>query len=34
MSPDGRHIAYSSRRERGSSLWLVDLSEALQVGGN
>ncbi|NIN71439.1 MAG: hypothetical protein GTO46_05820 [Gemmatimonadetes bacterium] len=34
LSPDGRRIAYSSRRSRGSSLWLVDLSEALQVGGN
>jgi hypothetical protein len=34
LSPDGRHIAYSSRRSRGSSLWLVDLSEALQAGGN
>jgi Tol biopolymer transport system component len=34
LSPDGRHIAYSSRMSRGSSLWLVDLSEALQVGGN
>ncbi|MGD2215095.1 MAG: hypothetical protein PVJ64_00010 [Gemmatimonadales bacterium] len=36
MSPDGRwiaFIAYSSRRVRGSSLWLVDLSEALEVGG-
>jgi Tol biopolymer transport system component len=34
LSPDGRHIAYSSRRVRGSSLWLVDLSEALQAGGS
>jgi Tol biopolymer transport system component len=34
LAPDGRHIAYSSRRVRGSSLWLVDLSEALQAGGS
>jgi hypothetical protein len=34
LSPDGRHIAYGSRTSRGSSLWLVDLSEALEVGGN
>ena len=34
LSPDGRNIAYSSRTSRGSSLWLVDLSEASQVGGN
>ena len=34
-SPDGRRIAiaYSDRMVRGSSLWLVDLSEALEVGG-
>lgn len=30
LSPDGHHIAYSSRTVRGSSLWLVDLSEALE----
>ncbi len=30
LSPDGSHIAYSSRSVRGSSLWLVDLSEALE----
>jgi Tol biopolymer transport system component len=34
LSPDGSCIAYSRRRLRGASLWLVDLSEALQVGGN
>jgi Tol biopolymer transport system component len=34
LSPDGRHIAYSSRRSRGSSLWLVDLGEALELPGN
>lgn len=32
LSPDGRHIAYSSLTSRGSSLWVVDLSEALKVG--
>jgi Tol biopolymer transport system component len=34
LSPDGRHVAYSSRMVRGSSLWLVDLSGALEVSGN
>jgi Tol biopolymer transport system component len=34
LSPDGSHIAYSSPTSRGSSLWVVDLSEALKVGGN
>jgi len=33
-SPDGRYIAYTGEIQRGSSLWLVDLGDALASGGN
>lgn len=29
LSPDGRHIAYAPRISQGSSLWLIDLGDAL-----
>lgn len=33
LSPDGRYIAYPGEISRGSSLWLVDLGDALASGG-
>jgi len=32
LSPDGRHIAYVSEFLRGSSIWRLDLGDALQAG--
>ncbi len=32
LSPDGRYIAYPPEVERGSSIWLVDLGDALAQG--
>jgi Tol biopolymer transport system component len=29
LSPDGRYIAYQGEIKRGSSLWLIDLGDAL-----
>jgi hypothetical protein len=29
LSPDGRHIAYTPHIFKGSSLWLIDLGDAL-----
>ncbi len=29
LSPDGRHVAYAPYLSLGSSLWLVDLGDAL-----
>lgn len=29
LSPDGRHVVYGMRLERGTSLWLADLGDAL-----
>lgn len=29
LSPDGRYIAYSSERQRGSSIWLMKLKQPL-----
>jgi len=34
LSPDGRHIAYVPRIWKGSSLWLLDLGDALVGGGS
>ncbi len=33
LSPDGRHILYTPRIWKGSSLWLLDLGDALVGGG-
>ena len=30
LSPDGRHVAYRTWKDRGTSLWLADLGDALQ----
>jgi len=30
LSPDGRHVAYQAHVQRGSSLWLADLGDALE----
>lgn len=32
LSPDGRYVAYPSEVRRGSSIWLVDLGDALAQG--
>ena len=33
LSPDGRYIAYPGEIPRGSSIWMVDLGDALTSGG-
>jgi len=34
LSPDGRYIAYQGEIQRGSSLWMIDLGDALASNGN
>lgn len=34
LSPDGRYIAYQGEIKRGSSLWMIDLGDALASSGN
>jgi Tol biopolymer transport system component len=34
LSPDGRYIAYPGEIQRGSSIWMIDLGDALTSAGN